>query len=138
MIDSHRMPEKLSHKPVHAVSPSFVQPDGQSPHVQAPGVLVHLRLLSHPPLFFRHSLMSENGVEFVQPWLFSLRYFIGSRVHNDIYLCTPYPHGSSSQVDSHRMPNHHVCWCIYACCRIRRYFADTRSRLRMKPRVCVW
>ena len=48
------------HKPLQPVAPLFSQPDGQSPHVLPPFVLVHLRLLSHPPLFCRHSFTSEQ------------------------------------------------------------------------------
>ena len=46
----------------HPVSPSFVHPDGQAPHVRPPGVLLHLRLLSHPPLLAWHSSKSESEV----------------------------------------------------------------------------
>ena len=47
-------------KPLQPVAPLFFQPDGQLPHVLPPSVLLHVRLLSHPPLFFRHSFTSEN------------------------------------------------------------------------------
>merc|ERR1719230_1811804 len=47
---------------LQSVSPSFTYPDGQSPHVLPPIVLVHVLLLSHPPLFFRHSFTSLQPV----------------------------------------------------------------------------
>ena len=50
----------LQNKPVHPVSPSFVHPLAQSPHVRPPGVLEHTRALWHPPLLLRHSFTSAS------------------------------------------------------------------------------
>ena len=49
------------HKPLQPVGPLFSQPDGQSLHVLPPSVLVHFRLLSHPPLLPRHSSTSTHA-----------------------------------------------------------------------------
>jgi len=49
-----------AHKPLHPFAPSLAYPDGQSPHFIDPAVLMHLRLLSQPPLFFRHSFTPKN------------------------------------------------------------------------------
>ena len=46
--------------PLQPVAPLLVYPDGQLPHVRLPAVLMHFRLLSHPPLLFRHSFRSSN------------------------------------------------------------------------------
>ena len=48
-----------TYKPLQSMSPSLIQPDGQSPHVRPPGVLVHVRLPSHLPLSVWHSFTSE-------------------------------------------------------------------------------
>ena len=48
------------HKPLQPNAPSLAQPVGQSPHLWPPCVLIHLRLLSHPPLSPRHSSWSES------------------------------------------------------------------------------
>ena len=50
------------HKPAQAVGPLFVYPAGQLPHVRLPGVLVHARLASQPPLLDRHSFTSKHAV----------------------------------------------------------------------------
>ena len=44
--------------PLQPLALSLAYPAGQSPHNMDPSVLVHLRLLSQPPLFFRHPLTS--------------------------------------------------------------------------------
>ena len=49
------------HKPAQPVVPLLVHPDGQLPHVRPPGVLLHARLVSHPPFPFRHSSMSKHA-----------------------------------------------------------------------------
>ena len=53
---------QINDVPVHPVSPLFAQPAGHSSHVRLPGVFVHLRLLSHPPLSLLHSSTSESVV----------------------------------------------------------------------------
>ena len=49
-----------AHKPLHPFAPSLAYPDGQSPHFIDPAVLMHLRLLSQPPLFFRQAFAAEG------------------------------------------------------------------------------
>ena len=49
-----------AHKPLQPFAPSLVYPAGQSPHSKDPTVLVQLRLLSQPPLSFRHSSTSNH------------------------------------------------------------------------------
>ena len=51
-----------SHKPLQPFAPSLAYPAGQSPHFMDPAVLMHLRLLSQPPLFFKHSFTSKHKV----------------------------------------------------------------------------
>ena len=46
--------------PLQPVAPLLVYPDGQLAHVRLPGVFAHFRLLSHPPLFFKHSFTSNQ------------------------------------------------------------------------------
>ena len=41
------------------VEPSLAYPAGQSPHLKDPTVLMHVRLLSQPPLLLAHSSTSE-------------------------------------------------------------------------------
>ena len=57
----HRQTQAIpsTSKPEQLVAPLFVQPDGQLPHVLLPAVFVQLRLLSQPPLFEAHSLISK-------------------------------------------------------------------------------
>ena len=47
---------------MQSVSPRFVHPEGQSPQVRPPAVLIHVRWLWHPPLFARHSFTSKNAI----------------------------------------------------------------------------
>ena len=54
------------HEPLHFVSPSLLQPLGQSPQVRPPAVLVHVRLLSQPPLLVEHSSTSARRRQHVQ------------------------------------------------------------------------
>ena len=55
-----RHKHQTHHSPLQPVSPSFAYPDGQLPHVLLPAVFVQVRLLSQPPLFEAHSLMSDH------------------------------------------------------------------------------
>ena len=48
------------HKPLQPSSPSLTHPAGQSPHLTLPAKFMHLRLLSHPPLLFKHSSTSDH------------------------------------------------------------------------------
>ena len=48
----------------HFVKPSLNMPVGQSPHLLLPGMLMHFRLGSHPPLFVAHSLTSASEKQY--------------------------------------------------------------------------
>ena len=49
-----------AHKPVQPFAPELEYADAQSPHFIDPTVLMHLRLLSQPPLFVAHSFTSKR------------------------------------------------------------------------------
>ena len=121
------------HKPLQPVTPSFSQPNGQSPHVLLPSVLVHLRLLSHPPLLLRHSSTSKHK----SVHAYTVARKIKSALHTQIKsnktrtanLCNQSCHHCPNQMDICCMFCHLPCCCISACCRIRHYSSGTRSRL---------
>ena len=54
-----------TNKPLQPFAPSLSYPVGQSPHDMDPTVLMHLRLLSQPPLFVAHSFTSKHVRELV-------------------------------------------------------------------------
>ena len=66
----HRFPR---HKPMHAVSPSAIQPSWQTPQSLLPSLFKHLRLLSHPPLLSWHSSISTQLFSVRKPKVTHLR-----------------------------------------------------------------
>ena len=113
------------HKPAQPVVPLFVHPDGQLPQVRPPGVLLHARLVSHPPFPLLHSSMSKHA--FPKTFMHTLMHTCKTahpRIHATIRPCMHT--NTSMHVQTCMRAHSYIHIYMHAC--IQTYKTRTHTR----------